>query len=95
VNRTTRAELISATIRDRISSDGGRLDERGLLDKYATAELGAYEAALYKFLETRHPAMLTTIADTRQIPAPLERVLGRLLEEFAAVWTTPAIAAKA
>jgi F-type H+/Na+-transporting ATPase subunit alpha len=68
---------------------------RGLLDRYATAELGVYEAALYKFLETRHPAILTMIADTRQIPAPLESVLGRVLEEFAAVWTTPAIAAAA
>ena len=56
---------------------------RGFLDRHAVAEIASYERRLYPFLETRHPELLATLAEKRQIDDALAAQLDRALEEFA------------
>jgi len=58
---------------------------RGHLDRQAVADIGAYERELYTFLETRHPAILATLADTKKIDDRLATVLDGALDEFTSV----------
>jgi len=44
---------------------------RGHLDRYAVADVGSYGSELFAFLETRHPAILATIADRKRIDEQL------------------------
>jgi len=61
----------------------------GLLDRYAVADLGAYETELYAFLETRHPAVLATLAGGKQIDDLTTMTLDGVLGEFATVFQKP------
>src|SRR5437762_2342649 len=55
---------------------------RGHLDRYAVADVCSYETELFAFLETRHPAILATIADRKRIDEQLATALNDALEEF-------------
>jgi F-type H+/Na+-transporting ATPase subunit alpha len=69
---------------------------RGLLDKYAVADILSYETELYGFLEMKHPVILATLANTKQIDESLTAALDGALNQFAAVFkTTPPLAAAA
>jgi F-type H+-transporting ATPase subunit alpha len=68
---------------------------RGHLDRYAVTEIGAYESALYPFLETRHAALLATLAQSKPIDKPLELALDQALNEFDTVRRTVGLAAAA
>lgn len=59
---------------------------RGLLDKYAVGDIGWYERELYVFLETRHPAILATLAERKQFDDHLTVTLDGVLREFATVF---------
>src|SRR5436189_400895 len=54
----------------------------GYLDPIAIGDVRAYEEELYRFLETRHPAILATIADRKRIDEQLATALNDALEEF-------------
>jgi F-type H+-transporting ATPase subunit alpha len=69
---------------------------RGLLDRYAVADIPAYEIQLNEFLELLHPAILTGLATRKQIDDQLAAALNTALEEFALVFegsSRPAAAA--
>jgi F-type H+-transporting ATPase subunit alpha len=68
---------------------------RGHLDRYAVADVGSYESQLHAFLETRHPAILASLADRKQIDDQLATTLNAALEEFVAFGRTPRLAAAA
>jgi F-type H+/Na+-transporting ATPase subunit alpha len=68
---------------------------RGHLDRYAVADIGSYESELYTFLETRHAAILATLADGKALDSPLVSLLDAALEEFNAFRRTAALAAAA
>jgi F-type H+-transporting ATPase subunit alpha len=69
---------------------------RGLLDKYAVADILSYETELYGFLEMKHPVILATLPNTKQIDESLTAALDGALNQFAAVFkTTPPLAAAA
>ncbi len=55
----------------------------GYLDPIPTGEVRRYEEDLYRFLETRRPAILTGIADKKQIDDAMKAELKGALEEFA------------
>ncbi len=55
----------------------------GYLDPIPTGEVRRYEEELYRFLETRRPAILTGIADKKQIDDAMKAELKGALEEFA------------
>jgi F-type H+-transporting ATPase subunit alpha len=54
----------------------------GLLDAVPTSEIRRYEEELYRFLETRRPAILTGIAEKKQMDDQLKRELTAALQEF-------------
>jgi F-type H+-transporting ATPase subunit alpha len=68
---------------------------RGHLDRYAVAEIGAYERELWAFLETRHPAILTTLAQGASIDPTLASALDAAFDAFDTVRRTPGFAAAA
>jgi F-type H+/Na+-transporting ATPase subunit alpha len=68
---------------------------RGHLDRYAVADVCSYESELFAFLETRHPAILATIADRKRIDEQLATALNDALEEFVTRSRTPGLAAAA
>jgi F-type H+/Na+-transporting ATPase subunit alpha len=68
---------------------------RGWLDKSAPAAIDAYETELYRFLETRHPALLTALADTQYIDDHITTILDAALREFATVVQAPPMLAAA
>jgi F-type H+-transporting ATPase subunit alpha len=69
---------------------------RGFLDRNPVADIGSYERELYGFLETRHPAILATLAERKQIDDRLRTTLDAALREFATVFPrTPRLAAAA
>ena len=68
---------------------------RGHLDRYAVADVGSYESDLFAFFETRHPAILATIADRKRIDEQLATALNDALEEFVTRSRTPGFAAAA
>ena len=67
----------------------------GHLDRYAVAEIGAYESELWAFLETRHGAMLTTLAQRMSIDGALASALDAALDAFDIVRRTVGFAAAA
>jgi F-type H+-transporting ATPase subunit alpha len=68
---------------------------RGHLDRYAVADIGSYESELYAFFETRHTAILTTLADGKTIDASLGSLLDAALAEFDIVRRSAGLAAAA
>jgi F-type H+/Na+-transporting ATPase subunit alpha len=59
---------------------------RGHLDRQAVSDIGPYERELYLFLETRHPAILAALVDTKTIDDRLATILNGALDEFASVF---------
>ena len=68
---------------------------RGALDRCAVDHIGSYESELYAFLETRHPAILASLAEGRLISDQLANTLNDALQEFATFRGTPTLAAAA
>jgi F-type H+-transporting ATPase subunit alpha len=65
----------------------------GHLDNVPVAEVRAFEEELYKFLETRHPALLTGIAEKKQLDDQLKGALDaavRVSASHSASWTARA-----
>src|SRR6187200_2036861 len=54
----------------------------GFLDQIGTADVGAYETEMYRFFDARHPDLLKTIADKKQIDDELKAQIGAALKEF-------------
>jgi len=55
----------------------------GYLDAVAVPAIGALEQELYRFVETRHPAVLTEIAEKKVLDDGLKQRLHEVLKEFA------------
>ncbi len=55
----------------------------GHLDSVPLADIREYEAGLYRFLETRRPAILSGIADKKQVDDQLKAELTSAVQEFA------------
>jgi F-type H+-transporting ATPase subunit alpha len=55
----------------------------GLLDAVAVPDLRAFETELYTFLETRHSAILTGIAEKKQLDDQMKAALDAAIKEFA------------
>jgi F-type H+/Na+-transporting ATPase subunit alpha len=55
----------------------------GHLDNVPVAELRAFETELFRFLESRHPAVLTGIAEKKQLDDQLKAALDAAVKEFA------------
>jgi len=55
---------------------------KGFLDSVAIEDVRRYEEDLYRFLETRHPRVLTTIAEKKIIDDDLKGALEAALKEF-------------
>ncbi|MEQ1572962.1 MAG: F0F1 ATP synthase subunit alpha [Vicinamibacterales bacterium] len=55
---------------------------KGFLDAVAVEDVGRYEQDLYRFLETRYPAVLTGIADKKVIDDENKGALESALKEF-------------
>ncbi len=62
----------------------------GYLDEVPVEHVRAYEIDLYRFLETRRPEILTTLADKKQIDDQLKPALGAALKEFGAQFAATA-----
>jgi F-type H+-transporting ATPase subunit alpha len=62
----------------------------GYLDEVPVEHVRAYETDLYRFLETRRPEILTTLAEKRQIDDQLKSALGAALKEFREQFATTA-----
>jgi F-type H+/Na+-transporting ATPase subunit alpha len=58
----------------------------GLLDAVAVEDVRRYEEELYRFLETRHPAVLNGIRDKKILDDELKAALVAALEEFGATF---------
>jgi F-type H+/Na+-transporting ATPase subunit alpha len=56
----------------------------GYMDTIATSHLRAFETELYKYLETRHPQILKTIAEKKILDDQLKAALNAAVKEFAA-----------
>jgi len=54
----------------------------GYLDRFDVSQIRGYETELYRFLETRHPAVLTGIAEKRQIDDSIRSEIENALKEF-------------
>ena len=65
----------------------------GYLDDVPAGEVRRYEEALYRFVETRKPGVLKTLADKKNIDEALSGELHGLLKEFAKEFAPPARAA--
>jgi F-type H+-transporting ATPase subunit alpha len=65
----------------------------GYLDELPLEDLGRYEDELYRFIETRRPTVLQTIADKKQISEELSVELHGALKEFAKEFKAAAAAA--
>src|SRR6187200_653033 len=55
---------------------------KGFIDAVAIEDVRRYEEDLYRFLETRHPRVLTTIAEKKIIDDDLKGALEAALKEF-------------
>jgi F-type H+-transporting ATPase subunit alpha len=55
---------------------------KGFLDAVAIEDVRRYEEDLYRFLETRHPKVLTTIAEKKILDDDLKGALESALKEF-------------
>jgi F-type H+-transporting ATPase subunit alpha len=62
---------------------------KGFLDAVAIEDVRRYEEDLYRFLETRHPAVLNGIAEKKilddELRAALERAMNEFAQQFGAV----------
>jgi F-type H+-transporting ATPase subunit alpha len=67
----------------------------GFLDSIPVPQVRAYELELYRFLETRHPRLLTTIAEKKAIDDALKGELNAALTEFGKEFTAAKQAAVA
>ena len=56
----------------------------GYLDSVATADVRRFEEELFKALETRHPGMLTAIAEKKQLDDEMKKDLDGVLKELGA-----------
>ncbi|MPZ18648.1 MAG: F0F1 ATP synthase subunit alpha [Luteitalea sp.] len=54
----------------------------GLLDDIPVAEVGRWEREFHRFLETRHPGILTTIAEKKTVDDDAKRTLTEAIKEF-------------
>jgi len=54
----------------------------GWLDEYAVSLLKKYEAELFKFMENRHPDVLKTIKEKKELEEDLENKIEKALTEF-------------
>jgi F-type H+-transporting ATPase subunit alpha len=54
----------------------------GYLDRFEVGEIRAYETELYRFLETRHPGILTGIVEKKQLDDQLRTDIENALKEF-------------
>ncbi len=54
----------------------------GYLDPIEVEDVGAYEQELYRFFETRKPALLRTLAEKQQFDDALKADVGAALKEF-------------
>src|SRR5690348_3332930 len=54
----------------------------GYLDAVPVERVQRYEEGLYQFLETRHPAILTAIAEKKILDDDLKKALSAALEEY-------------
>jgi F-type H+-transporting ATPase subunit alpha len=67
----------------------------GFLDGFPVEVIGEYEKALYRFLETRKPGLLHTLAEKKQFDDQLKADMSAALKEFGAEFaaaTKPATA---
>jgi len=55
----------------------------GYLDNIAIGELRSFETELYKFIETRHPAVFTGIVEKKALDDQLKAALDKAVKEFA------------
>jgi F-type H+-transporting ATPase subunit alpha len=69
----------------------------GYLDTLPLSDVRQYEAELYKFMETRHPGLIRSIAEKKQlddqIKGSLEQAVKEFAGEFAAIRAAGATAA--
>jgi len=65
----------------------------GHLDQVAVPDIGRYEQGLFRFLETRHPGVLTGIAEKKIVDDVLKADLESALKEFATEFTEAQAAA--
>jgi F-type H+-transporting ATPase subunit alpha len=65
----------------------------GYLDPIPVPDIRAYEQELYRFLESRHPGILTGLATKKQLDDALKGEMDRALKEFAAQFTAAGKAA--
>ncbi|HEV8319071.1 MAG TPA: F0F1 ATP synthase subunit alpha [Vicinamibacterales bacterium] len=54
----------------------------GFLDPVPVEEVSRYEQELYRFLESRHPAVLTTIAEKKILDDGMKATMNNVLKEF-------------
>ena len=54
----------------------------GYLDRFEVGAIRAYETEIYRFLETRHPGILTGIAEKKQLDDQLRTDIENALKEF-------------
>ncbi len=54
----------------------------GYLDRFDPSQIREYESELYRFLETRHPGILTGIAEKKQIDDQMRTDIENALKEF-------------
>ncbi len=57
---------------------------KGYLDQIGVAEVRAFEAGLYQFMESRHPQVFRGIAEKKQLDDDLRAALDAAVKEFAA-----------
>src|ERR671910_568616 len=60
---------------------------KGYLDPVAIEDVRRYEEDLYRFLETRYPAVLTGIAEKKQLDDEVKGALENALKDFAQTFT--------
>src|ERR671910_725532 len=60
---------------------------KGFLDRVALEDVRRYEEDLYRFLETRYPAVLTGIAEKKQLDDEVKGALENALKDFAQTFT--------
>jgi len=65
----------------------------GLLDQVALGDVARYEEELYSFVETRHPAVLTGIAEKKSLDDALKADVTAALKDFGANFRGSATAA--
>jgi F-type H+-transporting ATPase subunit alpha len=56
----------------------------GYLDSIPVSAVGDYEAELYRFVESRHPGVVATLHEKRQMDDQLKGQIDAVLKEFTA-----------